>query len=141
MGFQKQKARNGLLNGQKKTKGKEQKGHWTSILIMLYLKFHQLHIITFTMLQKFRRNNVNSIIYNTTNLHTSRAHISHQALWHVLLDFLTLKHCFSSAERDYVQNQTKMNITKRVSYCQFRTMNILIRVLTLTQWLCAQGPY
>lgn len=95
---------------------------------MLYLKFHQLHIITFTMLRKLRRDDVNSIIYNTTNLSTSGAHISHQALCRVLPYFLTLKHCFSSTAGNYAQNQIAMNITKRTSYCQFSSMNFLIRM-------------
>lgn len=97
------------------------------------LKFHQLHIITFTMLQKLGRNNVSNVIYDTTNLGTSRAHVRHQALCHGLPDFLTLQCCFSSTEGNCVQSQTKMSITKRVSYCLVRTMNFLIGVLTFTQ--------
>lgn len=119
----------------KKTKGKEQKGHWTNILIMLYLKFHQLHIITLTMLQKLSRGNMNIIVYSTTNRSTSRTHISHQELCHVSPGILNLKCCFSSTDGSYVQNQTKMSITKRVSYCSVSTMNLLMRVLTFAQWL------
>lgn len=76
---------------------------------------------------------MNNVIYNTTNLGTSRAHISHQALCHGLPDYLTLQRCFSSTEGFYVQSRTKMSITKRVSYCEFGTMNFLVRVLTFTQ--------
>lgn len=89
-------------------------------------KFHQLYIISFTMLQKPGRNNVSNVIYDTTNLGTSRAHISHQALYHGLPAFLTLQSCFSSTEGNCVQSQTKMSLTKRVSYCPFRTMSFLI---------------
>lgn len=84
---------------------------------------------------------MNSIIYNTTNLSTSRAHIIHQALCHVLPYFLTLKHYFSPAEGNYVQNQTEISITKRVSYSQFSTMKFLIRILMVTQRRYAQGLY
>lgn len=127
------------VNKHKKTKGKEQKGYRTNILIMLSLKFHQLHVITFTMLQKLRRVNGSSIIYNTTNLSSSRVHISHQALCHTLPYFLTLKCCFSSTKGNYMQNQTKTSIRKRVSYFQFGTMNFLMRLITFTQWLLCQG--
>lgn len=102
---------------------------------MLYLKFYQLHIITLTMLQKLSRENMNSIVYNTTNRSTSRTHISHQELSHVSPGILTLKCCFSSTDGSDVQNQTKMSIAKRVFYCQVSTMNFLIRVLPFTQRL------
>lgn len=77
---------------------------------MLYLKFHQLHVITFPMLQKLGRDNMSSIIYNTTKLSSSRAPISHQALGHALPDFLTSKRCFLQ-QKETVYGQTKMNIT------------------------------
>lgn len=52
---------------------------------------------------------MSSIIYNTTNLSTSRAHIGHQALCHALPDFLTLKRCFLQ-QKETLYSQTKMNI-------------------------------
>lgn len=74
---------------------------------------------------------MSNVIYDTTNLGTARAHVRHQALCHGLPDFLTLQCCFSSTEGNCVQ--TKMSITKRVSYCLVGTMNFLIGVLTFTQ--------
>lgn len=65
---------------------------------MLYLKFHQLHIISSAVPQKHRRDNVKCLIYNTTNRSTSGAYIIQTIVFcNSLLYFLnvsTLLSCY-----------------------------------------------
>lgn len=62
-----------------------------TFLISFYYKFHQLHIISSTTLQKHRRDNLNCIIYNTTSHNTSRVYITQTiSFCHSLLRFLNV---------------------------------------------------